>query len=102
MQVCQEALDLNLTDQLLYQDELKNKFQQMQTTLGPLLDIQEEVRESNVRVIPSFLHPGIYFLFCACDVLCKRKSLRDGSMSVMSLFHFSVHTCPTAAATSLS
>ena len=47
MQVCQEALDLNgsliSTDQLLYQDELKNKFQQMQSTLAPLLDIKQEV-----------------------------------------------------------
>ena len=59
MQVCQEALDLNgrliLTDQLLYQDELKNKFQQMQITLGPLLDIQEEVREIDVCSIPLLL-----------------------------------------------
>ena len=48
MQVCQEALDLNgsliSTDQLLYQDELKNKFEQMQLTLATLLDVQQEVR----------------------------------------------------------
>ena len=71
MQVCQEALDLNgrliLTDQLLYQDELKNKFQQMQITLGPLLDIQEEVREIDVCIA------SLYFLFCSRDA---RKSKR--------------------------
>jgi len=45
MQVCQEALDLNgrliSTDQLLYQDELRSKFQQMQTILTPLLKAEE-------------------------------------------------------------
>lgn len=48
MQVCQEALELNgsliSTDQLLYHDELKNKFQQMQSSLGSLLDIKQEVK----------------------------------------------------------
>ena len=34
------------TDQLLYHDELKNKFQQMQSALLPLLDIKEEVSKS--------------------------------------------------------
>ena len=47
MQVCQEALDLNghliSTDQLMYQDELRNKFQQMQATLTPLLQAEEKV-----------------------------------------------------------
>ena len=47
MQVCQEALDLNgsliSTDQLLYHKELASKFQQMQSTLAPLLDIVQEV-----------------------------------------------------------
>ena len=41
MQVCQEALELNnrliSTDQFLYHDELKSKFQQMETHLAPLL-----------------------------------------------------------------
>ena len=31
------------TDQLLYHDELKSKFQQMQLSLAPLLDIEPEV-----------------------------------------------------------
>ena len=47
MQVCQEAFDLNghliSTDQLMYQDELRNKFQQMQATLTPLLQAEEKV-----------------------------------------------------------
>ena len=47
MQVCQEALDLNghliSTDQLMYQDELRNKFQQMQATLTPLLQAEDKV-----------------------------------------------------------
>ena len=53
MQVCQEALDLNghliSTDQLMYQDELRNKFQQMQATLTPLLQA-EEVCAVSVRL----------------------------------------------------
>ena len=47
IQVCQEAMELNgrliSTDQLLYHDELKSKFQQMQWSLAPLLDIEPEV-----------------------------------------------------------
>jgi hypothetical protein len=47
IQVCQEALELNgrliSTDQLLYHDELKIKFQQVQLSLAPLLDIEPEV-----------------------------------------------------------
>ena len=46
MQVCQEALDLNghliSTDQLMYQDELRNKFN-TQATLTPLLQTEEKV-----------------------------------------------------------
>ena len=45
MQVCQEAFDLNghliSTAQLMYQDELRNKFQQMQATLTPLLQAEK-------------------------------------------------------------
>lgn len=41
MAVCEEALELNgrliSTDQLLYQDELRNKFSQMEDSLSPLL-----------------------------------------------------------------
>lgn len=47
IQVCQEALELNgsliSTNQLLYHDELKSKFQQMQSSLADLLDIKQEV-----------------------------------------------------------
>ena len=54
MQVCQEALDLNghliSTDQLMYQDELRNKFQQMQATLTPLLQAEEKVCAVFVRL----------------------------------------------------
>ena len=39
MEVCREALELNgrliSTDQLLYHDDLKNKFQQMEEKLAP-------------------------------------------------------------------
>ncbi len=42
MQVCQEALELNgrliATDQLLYQDELRNKYQQMEIALELFID----------------------------------------------------------------
>ncbi len=41
MSVCEEALELNgrliLADQFLYQDELRNKFSQMEASLSPLL-----------------------------------------------------------------
>ena len=42
MQVCQEALELNgrliSTDQLLYHDDLKTKFQEMEEKLAPFQD----------------------------------------------------------------
>ena len=45
MLVCHEALDLNgrliSTDQLLLQEELRNKFTQMDNSLSPLLATQE-------------------------------------------------------------
>ena len=55
IQVCQEAMELNSrlisTDQLLYHDELKSKFQQMQLSLAPLLDIAPEVSGNNCKII---------------------------------------------------
>ena len=48
MQVCQEALELNArlisTDQLLYHDDLKTKFHQMEDTLAPHLNTEDKVR----------------------------------------------------------
>ena len=45
MVVCQDALELNgrliFTDQLLYQEELRNKFELMQDTLSPLLQTSQ-------------------------------------------------------------
>ena len=47
MHVCQDALDLNgrliSTDQLLLQEELRNKFQAMQDTLLHLLKTEDQV-----------------------------------------------------------
>ena len=46
LQVCQEALELNgrliSADQLLYHDDLKVKFQQMETALAPYLAIMDK------------------------------------------------------------
>ena len=68
MQVCQEALDLNghliSTDQLMYQDELRNKFQQMQATLTPLLQAEEKVGGVSVCLcmlcVQFICVPGVY------------------------------------------
>ena len=38
------------TDQLLYHDELKNQFQQIQSAFLPLLDIREGVSESYTNI----------------------------------------------------
>ena len=47
MEACEEALDLNgrliSTDQLLYHDDLKNKFKQINVTLTPYIGKSEKV-----------------------------------------------------------
>jgi len=47
LQVCQEALELNgrliASDQLLYQEDLKTKFQQMEADLSVYLDADAKV-----------------------------------------------------------
>ena len=62
LQVCQEALELNgrliSTDQLLYHDDLKVKFQQTETALAPHLVITDTVT----------MHIGFTFLV-VCLVL---------------------------------
>ena len=72
MQVCQEALDLNghliSTDQLMYQDELRNKFQQMQATLTPLLQAEEKVCSVSVSL---FVCVSVHAM-CAVH-LCTRS-----------------------------
>ena len=54
MEVCQDALELNghliSTDQLLFQDELRSKFLQMQSSLSGLLDLTEEEEGEVERV----------------------------------------------------
>ena len=49
MDVCQESLELNgrliSTDQLLYHDELKNKFQMAQASVSAVLRVEERVRQ---------------------------------------------------------
>ena len=58
MQVCQEALELNgrliSTDQLLYHDDLKNKFQEMEERLAPFQD-SEIVRCADSMAVNSTL-----------------------------------------------
>lgn len=55
LQVCKEALELNeqliVDDQLLYQEDLKKKYDQMETNLGPLVATDSQVRgHSNMHV----------------------------------------------------
>ena len=76
MQVCQEALDLNghliSTDQLMYQDELRNKFQQMQATLTPLLQAEEKVGGVSVCLSVSLFVCVSVHAICAVH-LCTRS-----------------------------
>ena len=93
MQVCQEALDLNgrliSTDQLLYQDELRSKFQQMQTTLTPLLKAEERVCV-RVRVCVCMI--------CVC--VCV-KGVFTSTCSVVVTAH-SLHPAPNPSGTTTS
>ena len=60
-------MDLNgrliSTDQLLYHDELKSKFQQMQSSLAPLLDIEPEV---SILIV---MNCGLQLVFERVDLL---------------------------------
>ena len=78
MQVCQEALDLNghliSTDQLMYQDELRNKFQQMQATLTPLLQAEEKVCGVSVCLPVCLCTLCVQFICDEERMLCSNGS----------------------------
>ena len=69
MDVSLEALELNgrliSTDQLLYQEELRNKFQQMQSALATLF--KEEERVSVCHIIAHF-SPPMFLVLVATTV----------------------------------
>ncbi|KAL5475481.1 hypothetical protein EMCRGX_G025300 [Ephydatia muelleri] len=58
LQVCKEALELNeqliVDDQLLYQEDLKKKYEQMETNLGSLIAIDSQAMSTSTSSTDGF------------------------------------------------
>lgn len=84
LQVCKEALELNeqliVDDQLLYQEDLKKKYEQMETNLGSLIAIDSQASgHGSMCVIMVMYFAFVHFFNSKCP---------HQPAALMGLIHF--------------